>query len=103
MNLNEKWWDVELEKKPDFSKCMERIYAWYNQEMIDRPPIQLAARNEDKDLLKTITLHLFSASASEKIIIIGFGNPCSQDLIIFIRRSARKARMGKIISVHYKY
>jgi len=27
---------MELEKKPDFEPCMKRIYAWYNQEIIDR-------------------------------------------------------------------
>ncbi len=41
------WWRVELEKKPDFEKCMERIYAWYDQEMIDRVPIRFSAHNAE--------------------------------------------------------
>ena len=28
-------WSLELEKKPDFDQAMQRIYAWYEQEMID--------------------------------------------------------------------
>ena len=33
-------WILELEGKPDFGTAMKRIYAWYEQEMIDRPPIR---------------------------------------------------------------
>lgn len=29
-----------LENKSDFNKAMERIYAWYEQELTDRPPIR---------------------------------------------------------------
>jgi hypothetical protein len=41
------WWNVELEQKPDFEKSMERIYAWYNQEIIDRAPIRFSAHNAE--------------------------------------------------------
>lgn len=41
------WWNVELEQKPDFGNCMERIYAWYNQEIIDRAPIRFTAHNAE--------------------------------------------------------
>jgi len=47
MNANEPWWNVELEQKPDFEQCMKRIYAWYNQAMIDRVPIRFSAHNAD--------------------------------------------------------
>ena len=40
-------WNMELEGKPDFEKAMQRIYAWYNQEMIDRPPIRFSAHNAE--------------------------------------------------------
>ena len=40
-------WNLELGCKPDFEKAMQRIYAWYNQEMIDRPPILFSAHNAD--------------------------------------------------------
>jgi hypothetical protein len=41
----ESWWNIELEQKPDFEKSMKRIYAWYNQELIDRPPIRFSSHN----------------------------------------------------------
>lgn len=44
---SKKWWDLELEYKPDFEEAMKRIYAWYEQEIIDRPPIRFAAHNAD--------------------------------------------------------
>ncbi len=47
MNINNKRLTVELEKKPDFDACMDRIYAWYNQEIIDRAPIRFAAHNAE--------------------------------------------------------
>ena len=50
-----KWWNMELEQKPDFEQCMKRIYAWYNQEIVDRVPIRFGAHNaefSEKHLLK---------------------------------------------------
>lgn len=40
-------WTVELENKPDFDACMDRVYAWYNQEIIDRVPIRFSAHNAE--------------------------------------------------------
>lgn len=39
-------WNVELSCKPDFEKSLERIYAWYEQEIIDRPPIKFISNNQ---------------------------------------------------------
>jgi hypothetical protein len=47
-------WDLELDCKPDFEKAMQRIYAWYHQEMIDRPPARFSAHNAEY----TISPHL---------------------------------------------
>ena len=33
-------WHLELETKPDFDRAMERVYAWYQQVVIDRPPVR---------------------------------------------------------------
>lgn len=41
------WWNIELEQKSDFDQCMKRIYAWYNQEIIDRAPIRFSAHNSE--------------------------------------------------------
>lgn len=47
MKTNNQRWTLELEKKPDFDVCMDRIYAWYNQEIIDRVPIRFSAHNAE--------------------------------------------------------
>lgn len=39
------FWNLELECKPDFEMCMKRIYAWYQGEIIDRPPVRFSAHN----------------------------------------------------------
>ena len=44
MNIDGRW-PLELETKPDADRAMERIYAWYAQEIIDRPPIRFTAHN----------------------------------------------------------
>src|SRR5690242_10294042 len=36
---------MELEGKPDFEKSMQRIEAWFNHEMLDRPPVRFAQHN----------------------------------------------------------
>jgi len=41
------WWNIDLKQKLDFEKSMKRIYAWYNQELIDRPPIRFSAHNAE--------------------------------------------------------
>ncbi|MEN8255025.1 MAG: hypothetical protein ABFR33_06100 [Verrucomicrobiota bacterium] len=38
---------VALETKTDFQQSMERIYAWYNQEIIDRPPVRFHQHNAE--------------------------------------------------------
>jgi hypothetical protein len=40
-------WNIELESKPDFDQCMDRIYAWYEQQMIDRPPVRFTRHNAE--------------------------------------------------------
>ncbi|AQQ08594.1 Uroporphyrinogen decarboxylase (URO-D) [Sedimentisphaera cyanobacteriorum] len=36
---------ITLTTKNDFEKAMERVYAWYNNEIIDRVPVQFSAAN----------------------------------------------------------
>ena len=40
MTTQHKKWHVDLEGMPHFDKAMERVYAWYEQEIIDRVPIR---------------------------------------------------------------
>ena len=40
-------WAVELETKPDMEACLERVYAWYEGELLDRPPVRFSRHNEE--------------------------------------------------------
>jgi hypothetical protein len=42
---NSKKWTLQLDSKPDFELCMQRIYAWYEGKIIDRPPVRFSAHN----------------------------------------------------------
>jgi len=39
------WGNLALEGMPDFEMAMKRIYAWYESEIIDRPPVRFVAHN----------------------------------------------------------
>lgn len=43
-------WSLDLEGMPDFDRSMERIYAWYDGEIIDRPPVRFVAHNAAFDV-----------------------------------------------------
>jgi hypothetical protein len=45
MNQNQDWWTLDLEGMPHFDESMKRVYAWYKNEIIDRPPIRFMAHN----------------------------------------------------------
>jgi hypothetical protein len=59
--MNKDWWNIELEQKPDFEKSMKRIYAWYNQEIEDRPPIRFSAHNQEYDSAITLPGYKFNS------------------------------------------
>lgn len=40
-------WNIALECKPDLEQAMQRIYGWYQQEMLDRLPIRFSAHNAE--------------------------------------------------------
>jgi len=39
------WWSVEIEGMPHFETAMRRVYAWFENEILDRPPIRFQAHN----------------------------------------------------------
>ena len=39
------WWSVEIEGMPQFEMAMQRVYAWYASQIIDRPPVRFMAHN----------------------------------------------------------
>ena len=40
--------------KPDFDKCLARIYAWYEQRIIDRPPVRFLHHNIEYEKHRTV-------------------------------------------------
>ncbi|GHV72734.1 hypothetical protein AGMMS49940_00360 [Spirochaetia bacterium] len=46
-------WPVELETKPDMEKCLERVYAWYEGEILDRPPVRFTRHNAEFEVVDT--------------------------------------------------
>lgn len=38
-------WPVELETMPGFEQAMQRVYAWFERAIIDRPPVRFMAHN----------------------------------------------------------
>ncbi len=45
VKMEQECWTLELEGMPHFDQAMERVYAWYENEIIDRPPIRFQAHN----------------------------------------------------------
>ncbi|AEF81468.1 hypothetical protein [Leadbettera azotonutricia] len=43
-------WPVEIECKPDMEKSLERIYAWYAGEVLDRPPVRFSRHNAEYEI-----------------------------------------------------
>jgi hypothetical protein len=39
------WWSVEIEGMPGFDMAMQRVYAWFQNEVLDRVPIRFEAHN----------------------------------------------------------
>ena len=37
--------NFELTSKPDFEDCIKRVYAWYEKDIIDRPPVRFSVHN----------------------------------------------------------
>ena len=49
--------DIQLENKPDFDACCQRIEAWFHQEIIDRAPIRFHRHNAEYDLVMSSSQH----------------------------------------------
>ncbi len=39
------WWNMEIMGMPDFDMSMKRIHAWFEGEILDRPPVRFVAHN----------------------------------------------------------
>ena len=40
--------------KPDFDQCMARVYAWYEQRILDRPPVRFHHHNVEYERQRTV-------------------------------------------------
>lgn len=49
---------IELENMPQFEMAMKRVYAWFENEIIDRPPIRFMAHNAFLDAATENIAHL---------------------------------------------
>jgi hypothetical protein len=56
-------WTVEIKGMPHFDEAMKRVYAWFENEIIDRPPIRFQAHNA---FLASVTEEVTRMSKSEK-------------------------------------
>jgi hypothetical protein len=43
---------IEIEAMPQFEMAMHRVYAWYENEIVDRPPVRFMAHNAFLDAAK---------------------------------------------------
>ena len=48
---------IQLETKPDFDTCCQRIEAWFHQEIIDRVPVRFHRHNAEYETLMNSSLH----------------------------------------------
>jgi hypothetical protein len=56
-------WSIEIEGLPSFEMAMNRIAAWYENEIIDRPPVRFIAHNA---FLETAKQDISNYSRQEK-------------------------------------
>lgn len=63
MQEQQTWWTVELDGMADFDMSMKRVYAWYENEIIDRPPVRFVAHNE---FLEAAKEDISTLSAAER-------------------------------------
>jgi hypothetical protein len=63
MEGQQSWWPIDIEGMVDFDLSMRRIYAWYENEIIDRPPVRFIAHNE---FLETAKEDISRLSSAEK-------------------------------------
>ena len=47
--------EFNLASKPDINECLARIYAWYEQKIIDRPPVRFHHHNIEYERHRTVS------------------------------------------------
>jgi len=57
------WWNIEIEGMADVDLALKRVYAWFENDIIDRPPVRFVAHNA---FLEAATEDISQLSAAEK-------------------------------------
>ncbi len=39
-------WPLTIAAKPDMEQCLDRIDAWFKQQVLDRPPVRFYTHNK---------------------------------------------------------
>ena len=65
INTNSKtdWWTIDIEGLPEFDQAMRRVYAWFDNQILDRAPIRFQAHNA---FLESATEDITDWSAEDK-------------------------------------
>jgi hypothetical protein len=63
--VQETWWEFEVEGMPHFNRAMKRVYAWFENEIIDRPPVRFMAHNAFLDQATEDIAHLSRAEKKD--------------------------------------
>jgi hypothetical protein len=66
---------MELESKPDFNQAMQRIYAWYEQEMIDRLVRFTRRSRRRRSTAYTTQMVLCADSSKTRAVSLNIGEP----------------------------
>jgi hypothetical protein len=61
--IHQDWWGLELEGMPHFEQAMQRVYAWFEHAIIDRPPVRFLSYYSFRD---EIIKEVESKSPAEK-------------------------------------
>lgn len=52
------WREIELQGMPHFDMALKRVYAWFENEILDRPPVRFTAHNAFLDQASEDITHL---------------------------------------------
>ena len=88
-------WSIEIEAMPNFEMAMKRVDAWYQNELIDRPPVRFIAHNA---FLETAKQDISNYSSCEKE---SWWFDAELQVDLFIRSIAGKRFHGETFPVFF--
>lgn len=89
------WWEVEIEGMPHFEMALKRVYAWFENEIIDRPPVRFMAHNAFLEAASEDIAHLPQAEKKDW----WFNEELQVDL--FIKSIAGRQFHGETFPVYF--